>query len=196
MASKVEIINMVHGHLGQAIIETSLSGDIREATRKVLMFADTAKDLVLSDHDWKNATMDIELQPLSGVVAGRWTHVYGLPEGFLRASVIDVRTDWEVGLVLKNGVPVRAIKSMAALSWAKVVVSVPWDVLPLHLMLATSLKIAELACNIVTGKVDKVPSLREAYAAALLDAARVESYNHGVDQPDIQGYHLYRRLAV
>ncbi|WP_303829390.1 hypothetical protein [Asticcacaulis taihuensis] len=200
MATKIQIINMALGHLGQGPTEALTIDTMRDAARKVLIFADMARDMTLGDHDWLEARVPVTLQPLSLSALTGWAQAYGLPAGFLRVSQVEGCGRWEVGLYNGEGAEQKVLYSDAALSAASVIITCDWATLSPQLALAVSLKMAWLAAISVLGNSSATLSTRSVLAADYLeacrDAARIEAF--GFNDPDdrVPGFQDYRRLAI
>jgi|GEM_PF-3769506 len=204
MATKDQIINMALGHLGQAPTDTLDVNTIRDSVRKVLVFADMARDLVLGDHDWLEACVPVTLNPLSLSSLTGWANAYGLPEKFVRMSEVDGGCRWELGLYIETTGNARTeqkvLYSDSSLARARAVITCDWTSLGSQLALAVSFKMAWLAAISVLGNKGETlnvkAALDTAYIDACRDAARSEAFNHNDPGDRVAGFQDYRRLAI
>lgn len=197
MASIIQILNMALGHLGQEPIDTLDLERLREGPRKLYAFADAAREIVIGTHDWLEVQVPINLEPLSITGLYEYRFVYGLPERFVRMSSVAGCADWHVGLHVDSaGNERRVLHASGALSQAWAVIVPKWESLSPQLMLAISLKMADLGCVGVTGGRKYKDDLRQEFNQALVEAASMEGFNHGSSAPDMHGFHLEKYRAV
>jgi hypothetical protein len=199
MASKTEYINMALGFLGQDPTETIDLNNLpanRTAPRKIIVFAEQARDLTLEDHDWLDAQVPVNLSPLSLSGFTDWPYVYGVPAGFVRISELTGPGKWQVGLHIDdNDNQRRVIYADGKITRASAIVKPDWEMLPPALGLAVACKMAWLACVSVTVKADRKDDLEKDHLSACRDAARAEAFNSQDDDPDMPRLQDWRLQA-
>lgn len=162
MASQIEIINMALAYLGQPPTDTLNANSARENVRRLLVFADAARDWVAGLADWLHLQLQVSVAPLSlpDGFRGPLAYAYPLPSQYLRVSRVSTGREgtdparygapgpaWRVGLYdPANGEAVRAVLwSEALLREFWVILRPDWSLLPPHLVRLVALRLASEA---------------------------------------------------
>lgn len=223
MSSDVDIMNLMLAHLGQDPTAGPLDPNTtRVPVRKLLDFLPMARDMVLQEFDWVEATQPCQMVPVSLSGYDPYCYAYGLPEDFLRvgkggfrcggrgtfiAGVQDAYSggwqdgaggpQWRLGTHLDaQGNRRRVIYATGILGPGDIVVRLPYDQLSPQLALMVSLYGALLGCGGVTGKLDRIDGLQRQYDRLSLTARTIDNFSSSEDP--MPGPHLQsaRMLAL
>jgi hypothetical protein len=199
MSSDIQIANLALSHLGQDPTDTLDPNKARAAVRKLLPVLPAARDKVLTQHDYLEATEALQLQPLSVMGYSSWRYAYALPVDYIRPYKGAMKTDgrWSLGVYTKpDGNRIKVFYSECLIEEASVVVRLDYDLLSPQLALLVSLEAADIACVNITGKADLQKNIRERIGIEFGTAVNVDAFSGSHDESPFQALEDVRRRAI
>lgn len=178
MASQIQIVNLIAGHLGQdEVLSFPAQGPLGDA---ITQFWDTARQETLRANTWHCARKRVQLTPTTTAPAFGYSNAFNLPGDFVRFVDVNVTGFGEFRDYVREGRQLLSNSTPLNLIYIYDLTDIDyWDA---DLAMGFSIKLASMAAIKITGDASLKKALEQQFKELYDEAAQAD----GMEDPPLQ----------